>query len=68
MVAHKSHDGWKIGKMWKKGTGPKYGGLLWVNYGSATGRGGYVFDPKDYGVDSMWVILTPPAGKQQRKR
>jgi hypothetical protein len=22
---------------------------------------GYEFDPKDYGVHGMWVILTPPA-------
>ena len=65
VIAHKSHDGWKVGKIWKKGTGEKYGGMLWVNYGANTGREGYEFDPEDYGVDGTWVILTPPP--KQRK-
>lgn len=34
-------------------------------------RGGYEFDPNNYGVDSLWVILTPlaaPAKPKARKR
>ena len=67
VIAHKCEDGWKIGKVWKKGTGVRYGGMLWVNYGADTGRGGHEFDPKDYGVDSDWVILTPEKSKSRSK-
>ena len=30
-----------------------------MNHGSNRGRGGYTFELQDYGVDGMWVILTP---------
>ncbi len=30
-----------------------------MNHGSNRGRGGYSFELQDYGVDGMWVILTP---------
>ena len=30
MIAYKSVDRLKIGKVWKKGSGERYGGLLWV--------------------------------------
>ena len=53
MIEHKSHDGWRIGKVWKKGVGKKYGGMIWVTYGGGTNRGGHDFDPKDYGEDKM---------------
>jgi hypothetical protein len=59
VIAHKHVDGWKVGNMWKKGTG-KYGGLLWVIYCTGADRGGHDFDPEEYGVDRSWVILTPP--------
>ena len=37
VIAHKSHDGWRIGKVWKQGVGKKYGGMIWV-----TQRGEYM--------------------------
>ena len=58
VIVHKSHDGWRIGKVWKQGVGKKYGGMIWVTYGGDTNRGGHDFDPKDYGEDKMWVVLT----------
>ena len=63
---HKTGDRWKIGNMWKKGAGVKYGGMLWVNYGRDL-RAGYAFDHKDYGVDYLWVILNPPAAPGKTK-
>ena len=60
VIEHKSHDGWRIGKVWKKGVGKKYGDMIWVTYGGSTIRGGHDFDPKDYGEDKMWVVLTAP--------
>ena len=53
VIVHKSHDGWRIGKVWKQGVGKKYGGMIWVTYGGGTNRGGHDFDPKDYGEDKM---------------
>jgi len=32
--------------------------MIWVNYGGGTNREGHDFDPKDYGVDNMWVVLS----------
>ncbi len=53
VIAYKSHEGWKVGTVWKKGVGKKYGGMLWVNHGSNRGRGGYVFELQDYvGIES----------------
>jgi len=63
VIAYKSHEGWKVGTVWKKGVGKKYGGMLWVNHGSNRGRGGYAFELQDYGADGMWVILTPSNDK-----
>ena len=57
VIVHKSHDGWRIGQVWKKGVGKKYGDMIWVTYGGSTIRGGHDFDPKDYGEDKMWVVL-----------
>ena len=47
LIAHKTDVGWKIGKVWKKGKGQRYGGQLWVTYGREL-RAGYEFDPNDY--------------------
>ena len=66
VIAHKHVDGWKVGNMWKKGTG-KYGGLLWVQYGAGGDRGGHKFDPEEYGVDGSWVIVTPPPRGPRQK-
>jgi hypothetical protein len=67
VIAHKHVDGWKVGNMWKKGSGKKYGGLLWVIYDKAD-RGGHEFVPEEYGVDGSWVILTPPPRITTRTR
>jgi len=29
-IAYKFANGWKTGRVWKKGSGERYGGLLWV--------------------------------------
>ena len=39
VIAHKSHDGWRIGKVWKQGVGKKYGGMIWVTYGGGHKQG-----------------------------
>ena len=36
VIARKSHDGWRIGKVWKQGVGKTYGGMFWVTYGGHT--------------------------------
>ena len=40
VIAHKSHDGLRIGRAWKEGTGNKNGGMIWVTYGGSINRGG----------------------------
>jgi hypothetical protein len=67
VIAKKSHDGWRIGKVWKQGLGKKYGGMIWVTYGGGTNRGGHDFDLQDYGEDKMWVVLTPPIKSSKTK-
>ena len=67
VIAHKSHDGWRIGKVWKQGMEKKYGGMIWVTYWGGTNRGGHDFDPKDYGEDKMWVVLTAPIKSSKTK-
>ena len=67
VIAHKSHDGWRIGKEWKQGVGKEYGGMIWVTYGGGTNRGGHDFGPKDYGEDKMWVVLTAPIKSSKTK-
>jgi hypothetical protein len=73
-IAYKFHDGWKISNVWRKGIGLQYGGKLWVTYGKYL-RAGYEFEPRDYGQDRRWVLLTAPAapgktkaGKTQTRR
>jgi hypothetical protein len=39
VITHKSHDGWRIGKVWKQGVGKKYGGMIWVTYGGESQTG-----------------------------
>ena len=59
MVACKFVDGWKIGNVWKKGTG-RYKGMLWVSYGRNQSASGHDFNPEDYGKDKLWICLTKP--------
>ena len=49
------------------GGGTNRGGMIWVTYGGGTNRGGHDFDPKDYGEDKMWVVLTPPMKSSKTK-
>ena len=72
VIVHKSHDGWRISKVWKKGVGKNYGGMIWVTHtvsltGGDTNREGDDFDPKDCGEDKMWVVLTPPIKSSKTK-
>ena len=62
VIEHKSHDGWRIRKVWKEA---RSGEEEWRDglghlRGGGTNRRGHDFDPKDYRDDKMWVVLTAP--------
>jgi hypothetical protein len=63
VIAHTHQDGWRVGSVYTKGEGDKYGKMIWVNYGRSELSAcrevvlRYQFDPQDYGLHGIINIL-----------